>query len=39
MLAVKAGKDTRLKTGAPMHLAVDPDRLYWFDADSGLRHR
>jgi multiple sugar transport system ATP-binding protein len=39
MLAVKAGKDVRLSTGTPMHLAVDPERLYWFEAASGLRHR
>lgn len=39
MLTVKAGKDTRLQTGATMHLAMDPARLYWFDADTGLRHR
>jgi len=39
LIAVKAPKDLRLRSGARIGIHFDPQRLYWFDAASGARIR
>lgn len=39
LIAARAGKSVRLQPGARVWLRCSPDRLYWFDGESGLRLR
>ena len=39
LIAIKAPKDLRLRSGARIGIHFDPQRLYWFDAASGARIR
>jgi multiple sugar transport system ATP-binding protein len=39
LVAVRCAKDLRIEPGARIGVALDPRRLYWFDADGGDRIR
>ncbi len=39
LVAARAGKSVRLSAGARVWLRCSPDRLYWFDGETGLRIR
>jgi multiple sugar transport system ATP-binding protein len=39
LVAARAGKSVRLQAGTRVWLRCSPDRLYWFDGETGLRLR
>lgn len=39
LVAIKAQKDLRLRSGERIGIHFDPQRLYWFDAATGVRIR
>ena len=39
LVAIKAQKDLRLRSGSRIGIRFDPQRLYWFDQETGARIR
>lgn len=39
LVAIKAQKDLRLRSGERIGIRFDPQRLYWFDQQTGARIR